>query len=676
MKPLRYIFASLASIFLILALLIASVEYWCFVRRDYWSDTYEKEKSYETIGMTLDDLIHVSEHMMDYVQGKYDELTYITTIKGERRDFFNEREKLHMVDVQALNLNAVHFMRICFELTVLFAMLMLAICFKYAEKRKARQLILKTLSAGMLIGAGTMIVIVGIGAIIATRDFDAFWRQFHHVFFSGNDLWLLDPNTDMLINMTTETLFAGLVARIALTFASVLLILLILSTIYLLRTHKKAKKSALALILVMFMLPKSTPFADDNIVSLPDPPSITAEHAILMDGKSGQILYAKSAKDPAYPASTTKVMTALLTLENLSLSDTVTFSKNAIYSLTKGASHIGMTPGEVLTVEDCLYGLLLPSANEVANALAEKVSGNISDFVALMNTRAASLGCENTTFANANGLHDENHKTSAFDLALIFKACISLPSFIAIDSSVTHVISPTNLVAESRPMRTTHKMLIKDSGYFDERVICGKTGHTPEAGGCLITYAENGGRSLICVVLHSEEPNEYTDTSLLLDYGFERFSQIGSKLLSKHFFSLDGSIYKFAKSEPLSLYQIESGDLYLLPTDLDVIDWSMNDGYIHMSTGTLDLGTLKCTSTGLENTFLTNGLLPVEKHARLQIELPPPKWPLILLIVIASLLVVSILIILVMRSRFAVSIRKKKNTKIIKNPGTKNIKIK
>ena len=134
----------------------------------------------------------------------------------------------------------------------------------------------------------------------------------------------------------------------------------------------------------------------------PDAPEITSEAAILVDIDTDTILYAKNATSSMYPASTTKLMTAYLTLSNTSLDDIVTFSKNSIYSLPSGSSHIGMHIGESLSVRDCLYGLLLPSANEVATALAEHVSGSVSSFVELMNSTAVSLGCVNTNFANAN----------------------------------------------------------------------------------------------------------------------------------------------------------------------------------------------------------------------------------------------------------------------------------
>ena len=167
----------------------------------------------------------------------------------------------------------------------------------------------------------------------------------------------------------------------------------------------------------------------------PDAPEITSEAAILVDIDTDTILYAKNATSSMYPASTTKLMTAYLTLSNTSLDDIVTFSKNSIYSLPSGSSHIGMHIGESLSVRDCLYGLLLPSANEVATALAEHVSGSVSSFVELMNSTAVSLGCVNTNFANANGLQDPNHMTCAYDLYRIMLGCLQYSDFISISST-------------------------------------------------------------------------------------------------------------------------------------------------------------------------------------------------------------------------------------------------
>ena len=200
---------------------------------------------------------------------------------------------------------------------------------------------------------------------------------------------------------------------------------------------------------------------------LAEAPSIASEAGLLLEPQSGTILFAKNATDAHYPASTTKLMTALLTLEHCSLDEVVTFSSSAVLTLEPGSSHIGLRVGEQLTVKDSLYGLLLPSANEVANGLAEHVAGSTDAFAAMMNERAAQLGAVNTHFSNPHGLHDDTHYTCAYDLALIMKACIQIPSFVEIDSAPTYVRQADSLLNKEIPMGSTHKMMRENSGYYD-----------------------------------------------------------------------------------------------------------------------------------------------------------------------------------------------------------------
>ncbi len=301
--------------------------------------------------------------------------------------------------------------------------------------------------------------------------------------------------------------------------------------------RKKGKRrvfaAALALLLSVFSALPASVFAaskaeiDTLTAHIPEDfaaaPELASEAAILVDIQSGTILYAKNATRSMYPASTTKLMTAYLTLTHAALDDIVAYSSKAVLSLEPGSSHIGLRVGESLTVEDSLYGLLLPSANEVANGLAEHVSGSISAFAELMNETAADLGCVNTHFANANGLQDPNHMTCAYDLYRIMDACIRLPDFVRIASSKAYVRPADSLLDKEIPMRTTNQFLRTDSEYYDSTVICGKTGWTEEAGRCLVTYAKRGDMNLICVVMNSEAPNQYLDTEALLNYAERNF---------------------------------------------------------------------------------------------------------------------------------------------------------
>ena len=281
----------------------------------------------------------------------------------------------------------------------------------------------------------------------------------------------------------------------------------------------------------------------------PQAPELASEAAILVEINSGTILYAKNATRSMYPASTTKLMTAYLALTRCSLSDVVEYSRSAVLSLEPGSSHIGIRPGDRLTVEDSLYGLLLPSANEVANGLAEQISGSVSAFAEQMNQTAAMLGCVNTFFVNANGLHDPNHMTCAYDLYRIMLADIRLEDFIRISSRTAYVKEADSVNANVIPMGTTNQFLKKDSEFYNPYVRSGKTGWTEQAGRCLVTYAEKDGLDLICVVMNSEVPNQYLDTERLLNYGWDHFSARRPSDLNRR----DPSGKKSLSGSPLAL---------------------------------------------------------------------------------------------------------------------------
>lgn len=302
----------------------------------------------------------------------------------------------------------------------------------------------------------------------------------------------------------------------------------------------------------------------------PPPPDITSEAAILMDVDSGTILYAKNATQKMYPASTTKLMTALLTVENSEPEDIITFSSNAIQSLKPGDSHIGMRRNEKMTAKDCLYGLLLPSANEVANALAEHIGGSIEEFVSLMNERAEQLGTVNTNFSNPNGLQDENHYSCAYDLALIIQECIKNSTYLEVASTPTYVRESDELLNKEIPMATTNDMLRRNRQYYNPDVICGKTGWTEGAGRCLVTYASRDGMRLICVTIKTETPNQYLDTTALLNYGFEQFtsssvSEADTAYNSKH---LAAESPLHFPQDTIELYAPDSASHIIIPNTI------------------------------------------------------------------------------------------------------------
>lgn len=247
-------------------------------------------------------------------------------------------------------------------------------------------------------------------------------------------------------------------------------------------------------------------------------PEVAAEGAVLLNAATGEVLYGKNQDQQFYPASITKVMTALVVLEHCNLNDTVTFSEAATTNLESGAVALGVSAGDQLTVEQSLYGLLLKSANEIGNGLAEHVSGSVSAFADLMNAKAKELGCKNTHFVNPHGLNNENHKTTPYDMALILRAAVANDTFRKIDTTTSYQF-PAIKNSAARTITMGHKMMYQTDSRYYEGIIGGKTGYTSKAGNTLVTAAERDGVRLIAVVMKAKGTH-YTDTKAMLDYGF------------------------------------------------------------------------------------------------------------------------------------------------------------
>lgn len=260
-------------------------------------------------------------------------------------------------------------------------------------------------------------------------------------------------------------------------------------------------------------------------VAWPDNVSISAEGGIVMDADSGVILYGKNMHNTYYPASITKILTALLIIENFDLDDTVTFSHNAVFNVEPGSTSAGLDVGDTLTVRDCLYAMLLKSANEVANALAEYASGSIEAFAAVMNAKAKSLGCTDSHFNNPSGLNDPDHYTSAHDMALIAQAAFRNEIFTEIDSTLYYDLPPTKRNPEGFRIYPGHRMMKKNMPQYYAGIIGGKTGYTSLAGNTLVTCAQRDGVKLIAVVLNGHSTH-YVDTKALLDFGFRNFQSL------------------------------------------------------------------------------------------------------------------------------------------------------
>lgn len=254
-------------------------------------------------------------------------------------------------------------------------------------------------------------------------------------------------------------------------------------------------------------------------------PALQSLSACLMDAESGQILYGKDMDRVMYPASITKIMTALLALEKGNLSDVITMSHEAVFSIERGSSHIALDVGEQITLNDALYGLAISSANDAANGIAEHISGSIETFAVLMTERAAEAGALNTHFSNANGLPDPEHVTTARDMALITRAAWQTPGWSTYFSTEYYVIPPTNIQPKERAMYAANSFVNGEEKM--EGLVASKTGYTNEAHHTLVTVASRNGRTLIAVVMNSElRSAKWDDTIALMDYGFEQFRPI------------------------------------------------------------------------------------------------------------------------------------------------------
>lgn len=266
---------------------------------------------------------------------------------------------------------------------------------------------------------------------------------------------------------------------------------------------------------------KSLPIQSNDIENWPAGPAISAESAILMNIDTGTILYAKNIHKKSYPASTTKLLTCLIAAERGNLDDAVTFSNEAVFSVPVDGSNIGMDVGESITLEQCLYGILVGSANEVANAVGEYIAGSIDDFIDLMNERAAELGCTDTHFMNTNGLHDDNHYTSVYDLALISSAFFQNDMLAKIGNTDRYEFKATATQPDDFILKNKHKLITGEEQY--DGILGGKTGYTDQARQTLVTCAQQNGMRLVCVVFKEESPSQFTDTIELFDYGFHNF---------------------------------------------------------------------------------------------------------------------------------------------------------
>lgn len=272
--------------------------------------------------------------------------------------------------------------------------------------------------------------------------------------------------------------------------------------------------------------------ADPSIVTTngiqgwPQASDISSTAAIIMETSTNTVLYSKNADQALYPASAVKVMTCLMALENSSLDDQVTMTATGVSGVTDGGANISAQLDEVFTMEQCLYAIMVASANDIALQVAEHISGSVEDFVAAMNTRAQELGCTNTVFTNPTGLPDENQHTTAHDMALIMEAAMANDTFRTIAQTTSYTIPATNVSGGDRVLTNNFTMINSSSDNYYEPCIGGKEGYTEASGSTLVCEASKNNMKLVCVVLNGASGVTDDEAIALLNYGFDNFTPL------------------------------------------------------------------------------------------------------------------------------------------------------
>lgn len=299
------------------------------------------------------------------------------------------------------------------------------------------------------------------------------------------------------------------------------------------KLNKKNINKILFLLLIFNILFISVSFADEisktSISNEIDENNIkiNSEAAILIDASSGQILFEYNARERLYPASTTKLLTAILTLENCKLDDIVTVNPKALNGIPRTYTTAALRANEQLTVEQLLHVLLIPSANDAANVLAFHISGSIEEFSKLMNKKATEIGCVDSNFLNPSGIHNDNHYSNAYDMALIGKYANNFETIKNIATITTYAL-PDTPDGKPRSFKTTNTLITPNHKYFYEYATGLKTGYTDKAKSCIVSKAKKDDIELICVVLGGNKTSDgqserELDCHTLFDYGFSNF---------------------------------------------------------------------------------------------------------------------------------------------------------
>ena len=261
-------------------------------------------------------------------------------------------------------------------------------------------------------------------------------------------------------------------------------------------------------------------------------PAVAAPAACMIEVNTGAILYSKNADAQYPPASTMKILTALVAIEKCNLNEIVTFSHNAIYDIEDGGNNKDFKEGETMSLRSCIELMLMVSSNEAAYAIAEHVGGTMPDFVEMLNRKAVSIGATHSNFCTPNGLNNDDQYVTALDLAIIMRECVRNPVFLELAAAESCCVTDTSIRTEGFAYANRDRMMLLHNEYHRDYVVCGKTGYTSKAGYTLVTYASQNGMDVVCAVLHGEDyENVYADTITLCDYAFADYSFVSMSSL-------------------------------------------------------------------------------------------------------------------------------------------------
>lgn len=361
---------------------------------------------------------------------------------------------------------------------------------------------------------------------------------------------------------------------------------------------KKINKALAAVFLFLVIITQSiTIYGSDEL-------EINAKAGIIVETNTGKIIYEKNATTQNYPASVTKILTAILVLENCNLEDVAIVSKTAISNIPEGYVVAPLVLDEQIRIEDLLYALMLKSANDAAYVLAEHVGGSVDEFSNLMNRKAKEIGCENSHFVNPNGIHNENHYTTAYDMYLISNYAMKNETFKKIVSTNKYILSATNKYKNrDRVMENTNKFVNPNSSYYNSYVKGIKTGTTIQAGNCLITNVSKDGLNFINVMLGAQTSNgKFDETNKMIKYELDNYTLTNLHQKGETFKTIE---IKKATKDTKNLDIIISDEITVMKnknisTEEIIPEINLNDEYVAPISQGQELGTLKYNVEGVE----------------------------------------------------------------------------